>query len=295
MFNNYNYRVPPNPGYPGFQFPPPISMNYPPNFVKSSDQNFINIPEFPINSYNADVNTIVTLEARKKDEEFIKNFIDEEGNTSSQPKDTKKSTFKVSDIKTALTLAFKLNQTLKDISAELRHKDLSDSEWHEKIKTAEILKNRINNLVTQFKEETSMKNVKRNLENRKKKRLREKRKREAWKEQKIQNKEKRARLNAEVDNWIKKKQDVIEKEKQEDRFRKDADIVLADVRGKRSDAKKFLALLREMETLRKTKVKIARARGENLPSAADEAFNNIIGKLKIIIQKLFNFPFLYNF
>lgn len=270
MFSNYNYPAPPNPGFPGFQFPPPLQMNL--------SQNFMNPPPFPINNFpNVQVHLKVTSEDRKKDQKFLENFVNEQNdNTSGQFIEPKKSISKISDVKTALSIIFKLNQTIKSIRAELRHKSWSDCEWQEKMETAEVLNSQITILLKQFENNEFMKSMKNNLEKRKKKRLREKRKRGVWKEQ---NKEKSARLHLEVDNWIKKKQDLIEREKQEDRLRKDADIVLADVRGKRSDAKKFLALLREMENLRKIKVKVARARGENLSLAADEAFNNIIMKL----------------
>lgn len=288
MFNNYNYPAPPNPGpgISGFRFPPPIPMNFYPNFSVPPDPNYMR-PPLPVNSSSAQVNSKVTLETRKEDEEFIKHFLEEEKSTCPFTDPKKTTCDKISQVKTALRLIFKLNQDIKSTGAELRHKSLSDSEWHEKMESVEAMKKEISNMMMQFKNEEFVKIVKKNLEKRKKKRLGEKRKREAWKKQKEENKEKRARLHAEADNWIKKKKDVIEREKQEDRLRKDADIVLADVRGKRSDAKKFLAMLREIENLRKIKVKIARARGENLPAAADQAFNNIIGNWFIIIFSKF--------
>ncbi|OAD54461.1 Programmed cell death protein 7, partial [Eufriesea mexicana] len=91
--------------------------------------------------------------------------------------------------------------------------------------------------------------------------------------------ERRARMHAQIDSWIWKEQAVIEKEKQEENLRKDADMILFDVRGKRSDARKYLGLLQELQNLRNIKANIARARGEHLSSAADKAFNNIIAKL----------------
>lgn len=91
--------------------------------------------------------------------------------------------------------------------------------------------------------------------------------------------ERRARMHAQIDLWIRKEQAVIDKEKQEENLRKDADMVLFDVRGKKIDARKYLGLLQELRNLRNVKANIARARGEHLSSAADEAFNNIIVKL----------------
>ncbi|XP_033229943.1 programmed cell death protein 7-like [Belonocnema kinseyi] len=279
MFNNYNYPTAPNPGpgFPGYRFPPPFPLNFHPNFSVPPDPNYK--PPFPVNLPTDQVNPKVTLETRKQDEKFIKNFLEQEKSSSLSRDSTKPNYDKISRVKNALRLIFKLNRDIKSRCAELRHESLSDSEWHEKMKIVEAMKDEIRSVTMQFEDENFVKIVRRNVERRRKKRLREKRKREAWKKQKEENKEKRARLHAEADNWIKKKEDVIEREKQEDRLRKDADIVLADVRGKRSDAKKFLAMLREIENLRKIKVKIARARGENLPAAADQAFNNIIVKL----------------
>ncbi|KAG7205072.1 hypothetical protein KM043_005450 [Ampulex compressa] len=91
--------------------------------------------------------------------------------------------------------------------------------------------------------------------------------------------ERRATLHAQADSWIRKEQAVIDREKQEENLRRDADMILSDVRGKRNDAKKYLSLLQELQNLRNIKINIARARGEHLSCAADEAFNNIIAKL----------------
>ncbi|KYM93434.1 Programmed cell death protein 7 [Cyphomyrmex costatus] len=91
--------------------------------------------------------------------------------------------------------------------------------------------------------------------------------------------ERRARLHAEADVWIRKEQAVIEREKQEENLRKDADMVLSDVRSKRNDTRKYLGILQELQNLREIKANIARARGEKLSLAAGKAFNNTIAKL----------------
>ncbi|KOX76265.1 Programmed cell death protein 7 [Melipona quadrifasciata] len=91
--------------------------------------------------------------------------------------------------------------------------------------------------------------------------------------------ERRKSIHAQIDSWIRKEQAVIEKEKQEENLRKDADMILFDVRGKRTDARKYLGLLQELRNLRNVKANIAKARGEHLSSASDKAFNNIIAKL----------------
>lgn len=273
MFN-YKYSVASDSRYSGFPFPPPFPVNYPPNFLPPP--NFTNPPP-SITSNNfldTEVNLKVILEKRKKDTEFINNFISEEQNTSGQLVNPIKTVFKLSDFTDGLRIIFKNNQLIKSICAEMRHKNLSQVEWQEKMEIVEKLKNEITDLLLKFKDVTIINIMKQKLEKRKKKRLREKRKNDILSEE---NKKRGTQLNLEIDNWIKKKQDLIEKEKQEEILRKDADIVLADVRGKRNDAKKFSSLLKEMHNFRNVKVKIARARGENFPLAADQVFNNIIG------------------
>lgn len=273
MFN-YNYSAASNPGYSGFPFPPPFPMNYPPNFFPP--RNFappLN-PNFNLHSSLSVENfPKVTLETRKNDMEFINNFIDEEKNPC-QLTNIEKNIPKISNVTENVKMIFKLNQSIKNICKEMREKNLSPTEWQEKMEIAEKLKNQITELSIMFEDKQFMRTMKHKLEQRKKKRLREKNKRKTIRNE---NKEKQIQLNEEIDNWIKKKQNLIEKEKQEEILRKDADIVLADVRGKRSDAKKFSSLLKEMQNFRNVKVKIARARGDNLPLAADHAFNNIIG------------------
>ncbi|XP_011058565.1 PREDICTED: uncharacterized protein LOC105148489 [Acromyrmex echinatior] len=109
--------------------------------------------------------------------------------------------------------------------------------------------------------------------------MRERFRREEWKKEKLLKEERRARLHAEVDAWIRKEQAVIKREKQEENLRKDADMVLSDVRSKRNDARKYLGILQELQNLREIKANIARARGEKLSLAAEKAFNNTIAKL----------------
>lgn len=271
MFN-YNYPPGPNPGYSGFPFPPPFPINYPQNFLPP--QNFIptlNPSSFQENFQKPSINLLT----RKRDTEFINNFIDNEGNPC-QLKNTEKELPKISEINDAVRIIYTLNQSIKSICTEMKYKNLPDNEWQTKMEIAKNLKNQVETLSIMFEDEKFMETMKSKLSKRKKKRLREKRKRDALRNE---IKERRERLNVEIDNWIKKKQNLIEREKQEEILRKDADIVLSDVRGKRSDAKKFSSLLKEMQNFRNVKVKIARARGENFPQAADQAFNNIIGKL----------------
>ncbi|XP_076276853.1 programmed cell death protein 7-like [Lasioglossum baleicum] len=238
---------------------------------------------YPIGTTSSNVitNSKITTEKRQTDEKDIEIFL---GNAN-LPKSINdqrniQGKSKIAITKDAITAAYKLNEKLKIICAELAdNKDLSEEEWQEKMNICETAKNEIMMLLEPIKDPHFLNQLKRDLERRKKKRLREKIKREKWRREKVMKMERRARLHAQIDSWIRKEQAVIEKEKQEENLRKDADMILSDIRGKRSDARKYLGLLQELQSLRNIKTNIARARGEHLSLAADEAFNNIIAKL----------------
>ncbi|KZC05394.1 PREDICTED: programmed cell death protein 7-like [Dufourea novaeangliae] len=225
--------------------------------------------------------TIITKEKRQADEQDINHFledIDQSKNINDQRKIKRKS--KIATTKDAITSANKLNEKLKIICAELKdEQNLSEDEWQEKVNICETAKSEIMKLLEPIRDQNFVSQLKKDLERRKKKRLREKIKKAKWKHEKTVKMERRARLHAQIDSWIRKEQAVIEKEKQEENLRKDADMILSDVRMKRSDVRKYLGLLQDLKNLRSVKANIARARGEHLSSAADEAFNNIIAKL----------------
>lgn len=233
------------------------------------------------NSASENTTPIRTAEERQVDEKNIENFlveVDRANDTNDQKNLCKKS--KIAIAKDALMSAHKLNEKLRTICAEIKDdQNMTEETWREKMDICNTAKDEIVKLLGPIKDQNFFKQLKKNLERRKKKRLRERIKREQWRREKLMRMERRARLHAQIDSWIRKEQAVIEKEKQEENLRKDADMILSDVRGKRSDARKYLGLLLELRNLRNVKANIARARGEHLSSAADNAFNNIIGSV----------------
>nr|XP_031838264.1 uncharacterized protein LOC116429442 [Nomia melanderi] len=253
----------------------PIDQSiYNANYSSNVHQNYI----YPIATISDDITkntvTAITTEIRHADEKNIEIFLgknDQTKNTNDQRTIQRKS--KIAFAKDTITAAYKLNEKLKILCEELKNnQNLSEEEWQEKMNICDTAKSEIMKLLNSIKDPNFLNQLKKDLERRKKKRLREKIRREKWKHEKIMKMERRARLMVE-------EQAVIEKEKQEENLRKDADLILSDIRGKRSDARKYLGLLQELQNLRNVKVNIARARGEHLSLAADEAFNNIIAKL----------------
>lgn len=232
---------------------------------------------------NADNDSMpkIAVEKRQSDEKDIENFLLElqQFNDTSDNRYVRK-TSKIAISKSAIASAYKLNEQLKAICAELKdNSNIAEEEWQIKIDACNSAKAEITKLLEPIKDPNLLNRLIKDLEKRKKKRAREKLKKEKWKNEKLLRIEKRARLHAEIDLWIRKEQAVIEKEIQDENLRKDADMILSDVRAKRSDARKYLGLLQELQNLRNIKANIARARGEHLSSAVDEAFNNIIEKL----------------
>ena len=224
---------------------------------------------------------IRTAEEREADERNIESFLLEADRASdANDRESICNKSKIAMAKDALMSANKLNEKLRTICAEIEgDRSITAEEWQEKMNICNTARDEIVKLLEPVKGENFLKQLKKSLERRRKKRLREKIKREQWRSEKLMRTERRARLHGQIDSWIRKEQAVIEKEKQEENLRKDADMILSDVRGKRSDARKYLGLLLELRNLRNVKANIARARGEHLSSAADSAFNNIIAKL----------------
>lgn len=234
------------------------------------------------NSTVNNATSIDRLRTRQEDEKAIEQFLRE--TESAVPAVSKqKEPFKIAAAKSALMSVAKLNKQLEAVCAELEDNvNLPEAQWQEKVSACNAAKHEICEILKTVKDADFLSKVKNNLEKRKKKRARERLRRKEWKKEKLAKEERRARLHAEADAWIRKERTVIEREKQEENSRKDADLVLSDVRNKRNDARKYLGILQELQNLRKIKTNIARARGEKLSSAAEEAFNNTIGTILLL-------------
>ncbi|XP_050457250.1 uncharacterized protein LOC126854489 [Cataglyphis hispanica] len=261
--------------YPTTQQLFPYNVNY-------SGNMYYNVYPSHITCDNSTINNATLVDrirTRQKDERAIEQFLQE---TESQVsvKSKPKESFKIAAIKSALISVTKLNKQLETVCVELEHNvNLSEIEWQKKVSACNAVKHEICEILKTVKDTDFLNKVKNDLKKRKKKRTREQRRREEWKKEKLIKEERRARLHAEADAWIRKEQAVIEQEKQEKNLCRDADMILSDVRSKRSDARKYLGILQELQNLRNIKMTIAQARGEKLSSATDEAFKHNIVKL----------------
>ncbi|XP_057331477.1 programmed cell death protein 7 [Microplitis mediator] len=288
MYNNSNY-LSQNIQYENMpQFYPNYNYNNlyePPQVNRYSESSGFN-KTFQYNQSEVTNNqSVIDLYQREKDTELINNFIDENSNSKTdikfknEVKNNKK--LGISQIKSLLSSINKLNVNLKEeiLSLEEEKCKLETSELNEKLQKCLKIKMEIEKLSLMIREDDVIFKFKELVDKRKKKRMREKKLRAKWKAGKLLDAERRDRLHAAADAWIRDKQDVIEREKQEENLRKDADMILSDIRNKRSDARKYLSVLNELKSLRKVKSANARARGEKLSVAADQAFENIIIQL----------------
>ncbi|XP_012266221.2 programmed cell death protein 7 [Athalia rosae] len=277
----FNYNQ--NSNYiPNYEMQGQIDYNYPSSLgTPSANMNYTYFN--PPSNYTDEEEsaTVMLLKMRERDEKMIEDFLTENEQKHEEKKENSLDrSSKISEARCTLVSICRLNNELKELRDELKENpDMPEADWYEKIKATVNKRDEINGYLIKLEDDEYMSKVKLCLEKRKKKRLREKKQRTSQKIVKQAATERRIKLHAEVDAWIKDKQDIIEREKRDFNMRKDADIVLAEVRERRSDARKFLAMLQELQNLRKIRVTVARARGEHLSAAADQAFANIIDKL----------------
>lgn len=259
--------------YPTTQQPLAYHANY-------SGNMYYNVYPSHVRCDNSTVNNVTLVDrirTRQEDEKAIEQFL-QGTELQVSVKSKQKNPFKIAAIKSALISVTKLNKQLEIVCAELEDNvNLSEMQWQEKVSACNVVKHEICKILKTIKDTDFLNKVKNNLKKREKKRIREQHKRKEWKKEKSRKQERRAKLHAEADSWIRKEQTVIEREKQEEKLRRDADMVLSDVRSKRSDTRKYLGILQELQNLRNIKMTIARARGEKLSSATEEAFKHDIG------------------
>lgn len=280
MFSDPNFLHGPGNAYETVHFNVynPVTQ---PIYNASHNMNIQNYQYQTYDNSSTNVSLMLALQSKQNNEKDIENFHQQAEQSKNRTNKVKvKKICKISTSKNALASVFQLNKKLKAVCEELKNSEnLSENEWQEKIELCSAAKCEINKLLESLKSSEYITQLKKDIEKRKKKRARIKQKKEQWKNEKLIKAERRARLHAKIDSWIRKEQAVIDREKQEESLRKDADMILSDVRGKRSDARKFFAILKELKNLRSIKANIAKARGEHMSLAADEAFNNIIEKL----------------
>lgn len=228
-------------------------------------------------------------EQRRNDEREINEFLSSQENfhlKEGKTDETRKLT-RIIDVKNKLFAIGRLNEEIKSLTLLLKSRDFSDVEWNEQVRICEEKKQAATGILSELQDEKFVELFNRTLNRRKAKRLRQRKQQDSWKLEKNAVAERRLKLHKKIDAWIQQKQNAIDQEKQNESLRRQADVVLADVRSKKSDAKRFMLILQELKNLRRIRVNVARARGENPSREAEETFNNIIGKFMIFYDDFF--------
>lgn len=209
------------------------------------------------------------------DESFVNNFVSNQKFIRNPTKQVSYSV--ISEIRDSISQAYNLNKQLKNLKSDLEN--CSPDEATDKLLLIDKLKNDTKDVLKNIRSE-KLDAIKLKL----KKRNYLKRKKVSQKKELIQSlkneSEKRYYSNLKIDNWMKKKMDEVEKEKQAKNLSKNADIILYDVKNNRSTARKFLTVLKKLQDLRKIKTTIVKSQGGVISAEADQVFVNIVEKLQ---------------
>ncbi|XP_023247117.1 uncharacterized protein LOC106645771 [Copidosoma floridanum] len=192
---------------------------------------------------------------------------------------TEKKKFFVSNKNDVIYLCSK-NHQLKNISSKLNNFSMY-REWKKQKVVVENLRHDINvlfNISRQNKVKHQINNLKyqRNIMKTKKNRSFH-----ACLLMRSYNNNKKVSSTIKIDHWLKKKENEINTEKAAEVIRKNADMILFDVRTKRTGTKKFLSLLHELRNLRKIKRTHMELQENITIDRAEKVFNSIIDSLMI--------------
>ncbi|XP_022919433.2 programmed cell death protein 7 [Onthophagus taurus] len=198
--------------------------------------------------------------------------------TQTQPKKVSqpliKSPIKISSAKQSLKKCLEIIAKLEETQLELKSnvETMSTNDW--KRKTVEIgnLKHEFTTLMAQF-ETHSLKQLKRIVSKRSKKRLTQKSRKANKKLERNLRLENHRKAHKEIDDWLENMKDTVERAKAEENMKKDADCVLAEVTKKKSDARKQLSLISALIKLRMVRENICTQRGEKTSLEDKSAFN----------------------
>ncbi|XP_018565312.1 programmed cell death protein 7-like [Anoplophora glabripennis] len=253
--------------------------------------NFLKYKNFSVRSPNTEVplgtdprtNVFETLYSQSNDELWIDSWLQQ--NCVYRPipkvKINKGNNLSINDaqksLKECLGLLDKLAETQQNLQDNVA--SMSTTEWKQKTVEIGVIKDQFTRLMSKFENNEAIFALKRAVDKRKKKRLREKKKKGFWKQKLSEKYENRSKLHKSIDEWLRGMKEEVEKAKMEEDMQKDADCVLAEVTKKKSDARKQLSLVSSLTKLRSVRDQIAGQRGERVSLEDRQAFNVITEKL----------------
>ncbi|KAJ8917983.1 hypothetical protein NQ315_011436 [Exocentrus adspersus] len=254
--------------------------------------NFFKYQNIPMRSANIEVplisdprtNVFESLYSQSNDELWIDSWLQQNSVYKQIPKvkfNKGTSRLCIRDAQKSLRQCLILLEKLTKSQQELHDNvaTMSSMEWKQKTIEIGTTKDQFTRLMSKFESGDAISALKRSLDKRKKKRLRE-RKRKLFYKQELHDKyENRKKLHKSIDEWLRNMKEEADKAKMEEDMQKDADCVLAEVTKKKQDARKQLSLVSSLMKLRTVRDQIAKQRGEKVPLEDRQAFNVVTEKL----------------
>lgn len=291
-----------------------VSNNYM-NYATPTFQTLDPRMKFPSSLYSSDSTANSSLQSKSDDELWVEAWLSKIGkihinldgsgefkSADSSKRSVIKGITKISDAKSSLAKWFlileKIQSTQEDLKSNVS--TMTTSEWKKKTVEIGMLKDELTALMSQFENVEALKLLQRKINNRRKKRVNQKKRKKHLHEMKKFEFEERKKNDKIIDQWLENMKESVEKVKmvsnydcyccrsvsicflfnfQEERMKKDADCVLAEVTKKKSEARKQLSLISSLVKLRTVREKHAQQRGEKTSSANYSIFVDTTEKL----------------
>lgn len=203
--------------------------------------------------------------------------------TANSSNNNNKKSLKIHVARSVLHRCLKLLEQLENLERYLRENvaNISTFEW--KQKTIEIgqQKDEFSALLSQFDDSSVLEQLHKAVRKRKHKRsLIRQRKINRNNRKRVESNKKKQLINKNIDQWLEKMKEDVDKVKHEETLKRDADCVLSEVTKKKSEARKQLQLLTALTKLRSVREKTAIANGERINLEDSNAFERNMEKLR---------------
>ena len=221
--------------------------------------------------------TCVTNEQRKKDEEFIDNFV---SNIQCKKFVEINSPLKISQAKQLISEIVSLKKNLEERSLNLceTHENF-DMEWN-------LIEKEMNEIDEKLvKLNSSIKPLKSLLNKRMKKRNGQKKKKSKYSSYKMEMKKQIEKKHEMIDKILNERNDEVEAIKREASLKRQADSVLHEVRRKKHEGMKTLQLLTALIKLRELRLKEEEKKGGYCSKELTNVFHEIVEKLQKLWEK----------
>lgn len=293
---------PPPVGYPPSPFSPQVHTNYGPGYgVQRSDfrlkqdyQEFSSSGPHFFRGKENDQRLGPSLEPqlddetttqRKQDQQWLRKFLQDKEKLSKNPPSPQPQQISVTDTREALYRTAQLVTQLSASCEALKLNMDNQSVWTDSYLKALGKKREIQLKLKVLSDSECLQRLKTKLSNIAKRRARRLRARNRLQMEEQQKEALIAEKEAAIDKWRMKKMHEVEEKKKERELKLAADSVLCEVRKKQADVKRMHDILKSLEKLRKLRKEAASRKGIFTERVSDEAFENLLEKLRSVLKK----------